>query len=219
MLVGIAGGSCSGKEQIRKALVRVLDRNPYTVDGFTMDNYYVCASARDLPKGEWNFDCLKAFDLDLLEKHLVLVKEGQNVEIPIYSKDPSDRIGDFKYYPSQINLVDGILLLATKTIRNLFDFTVFVDVSEKTLRVRRIIRDSDLEGRTEESIDAHLIATVLPAHRALVLPTKDFAHEKVENNMHWDQALPFEESEAGRSIIHFLKQKIIEAADAFFKGR
>jgi len=173
MLIGIVGGSGSGKTTVAKRLAKRLGKRCTLLN---MDNYYL-----DLPPGQnpqdSNFDAPNAFDFRLFEGHLASLKQGQAVEMPDYSfityrREP----GIFHHVqPASVLIVEGILVLYTPNLRELFDFSVYVETPDDERLLRRIERDMNERQRSIESIIKQYRKFVAPSFKSFVEPQKYFA--------------------------------------------
>jgi uridine kinase len=173
LLVGIAGGTGSGKTTLAEKIHQAF---PASVI-ISQDSYYKDLS--HLPHDEralTNFDHPNSLEFSLLRQHLISLKEGNAIDRPIYSfhthsrEERTDRIE-----PSQIILVEGILLFASPEIRELLDIKIFVDTDDDVRILRRIERDMRERSRDFTSIQKQYLTTVKPMHDAFVEPSKKYA--------------------------------------------
>lgn len=175
MIIGICGGTGSGKTTIaRKIIKSVGDDSVILIE---QDSYY--RNLADIPldeRHEANFDHPDAIDSELLRKHIRQLKNGETVEIPIYDyathirKPETERIE-----PKPVVLVEGILIFAQKKIRELLDIRIFVDTPDDVRFTRRLRRDIAERGRTVESVIRQYYKTVRPMHFEFVEPSKSHA--------------------------------------------
>ena len=174
-LIGIAGPSGSGKSALAVALHQELGASSTSV--IPMDAYYQDLSR--LPFEERcarNFDAPEALDWDLLESHMEALLAGESIEQPCYDFATHTRRGQSRsVQPLPYLLVEGILALHSKSMRQLFGLSVYVDASEDVCLARRIERDMRERSRTRESVLRQYEDTVVPMARAHVLPTRRFA--------------------------------------------
>jgi uridine kinase len=174
IIIGIAGGTGSGKSTIAK-IIRENVKNNITI--LTQDSYY--RSFGHLSKEERehiNFDHPNSFDTKLLIEHIKLLKNKIPINMPVY---------DFKTHlrkeetvlkkPSKIIIVEGILIFENRELRNLMDIKIFVDTDADIRILRRIERDMKERGRTLQSIIEQYRDTVRPMHLEFVEPSKRFA--------------------------------------------
>lgn len=174
-LVGIAGGSGSGKSALTAALGAALV--PLGVAHVCMDAYYRDRgdlSPRD--RERLNFDVPDAFDMERLVEDLRSLRRGRSVEPPRYCFVTHRRIGRGPAVtPADVILVEGILLLHDARIRDLLDLRIYLDAPGAVRLDRRIARDVRERGRTAESVHAQYRASTLPAHREHVEPSRAWA--------------------------------------------
>ena len=174
MVIGIAGGSGSGKTTITEQIVSLLGAD---VTVITHDNYY--RAHHDMTYEErslLNYDHPDAYETELLIEHLAALRQGKTVEIPAYDfsiHDRSDRT--ITVHPSSVIIVEGIVLFAHPELREMMDIKVYVDCDADVRILRRIIRDVQERGRSLESVINQYLATVKPMHEAFVEPSKRFA--------------------------------------------
>lgn len=174
-IVGVAGGSGSGKTYFVRSLVKALGAKNCAV--ILQDNYYIDQSAKfDFDGGSVNFDHPESLDFDLLGMHLEQLKSGKNVDVPIYDfKTHSRQKEILKTAPKKFVIVDGILILSQEKIRRQFDECVFVETCEELRFQRRLKRDVQTRGRTPEGVKAQFLNQVKPMHDLFVEPSKEFA--------------------------------------------
>jgi len=174
-LVGIAGGSGSGKTTFAREL---LGRLPETECALIFqDNYYIDQSARfDFDGGSVNFDHPDSLDFPLLARHLASLKAGSSIEIPIYDFGTHSRSrSTLPQAPKRIILVDGILIFHPEEVRALFDELVFFDTPETLRFARRLQRDIRERGRTADGVKSQFLKQVKPMHDQFVEPTLQHA--------------------------------------------
>lgn len=174
-VLGIAGGSGSGKTTIVDRLLRGPVGSAITL--LPHDAYY--RSRPDMPKvirETDNWDHPEALDNDLFVEHLDRLKSGQDVERPVYNFAIHHRMPETIRLESRaILLVDGILLFALEEIRRRLDLKVFVDTPADLRIVRRLVRDVNERGRSVESVVDQYQRTVRPMHDRFVEPSRGFA--------------------------------------------
>lgn len=174
-LVGIAGGSGSGKTSLAAAVASALE--PARVARLAHDAYYADRPhLDDGARAAADYDVPDALDRDLFVSHLRALRSGVPVAPPRYCFATHRRLGPGPMVePRDIVLVEGILLLHDPEVRAALDLKVFLDVPERTRLARRLTRDVVERGRSEAAVLAQFEATVRPAHRAWVEPTRSFA--------------------------------------------
>ncbi|MGB4305403.1 MAG: uridine kinase [Coprothermobacter proteolyticus] len=175
LLLGIAGGTGSGKTTVAKTLHDIVPKDQVTM--LSMDSYY-----RDFPnlsleeRRKLNYDHPNAFDFDLLYKHLQMLIQGESIKVPEYSFELYGRTGNYEIVvPRPVIIVEGILLFYDERIRNLFDIKIYVDTDADVRILRRLKRDVEKRGRTLDSVIKQYLETVRPMHIQFVEPTKRFA--------------------------------------------
>lgn len=174
-LVGIAGGSGSGKTTFAKKIVQRL-QNP-EVAHFSQDSYYLPSPPQKLRiNGDSNFDHPDAFDWPLLRDHLEKLKRGDSVEMPIYDYKVSRRSDKTQHVgPCKALLMEGIFTLWDEEIRNLFDIRIYLHVEADIRFIRRLHRDVRERGRSLDGIIRQYYDTVRPMHHEYLEPTKQYA--------------------------------------------
>jgi uridine kinase len=174
-LVGIAGGSGSGKTTLAAAVAAAL--GPARVACLAHDAYYLDRPGLDSgARAAVDYDAPGALDDALFVSHLRALRAGVSVEPPQYCFATHRRVGAGPMVePREIVLVEGILLLHAPEVRALLDLKFFVDAPEATRLARRLARDTGERGRRHDAVLAQFEATVRPAHRVWVEPTRSFA--------------------------------------------
>ena len=171
MVIGIAGGTGSGKTTITR---RLIERFGGDVSVIHHDNYY--KAHHDMPYEEralLNYDHPDAFDTDMLIEHLKLLKQGQSVQCPVYDYSIHDRTDrTITIRPTRVIVVEGILIYENKELCDQMDIKIFVDADADVRILRRIVRDVRDRGRSLESVINQYLSTVKPMHEAFVEPSK-----------------------------------------------
>lgn len=192
-ILGVAGGSGSGKTFFSEALVKELTRE--CGDGACQivyqDNFYIDQSHRfDKDGGAVNFDHPDSIDFSLLAKCLRQLKNGESVQIPLYDfATHKRREQTVEVTPKKIIIVDGILIFHTAEVRELFDDLVFFQTPEELRYSRRLERDVKERGRTPDGVKEQFLKQVKPMHDLFVEPSKAFAKTIVHDMGEYDQAL------------------------------
>lgn len=174
-LIGIAGGSGSGKTTFAKKLINTVEE---TITLFHMDSYYLPDQPeRHFTKsGKPNFDHPEAFDWELLRTHLTQLKRGEDVHSPVYDFKTSSRTNKTELTKaSGVVIFEGIFALFDQEIRNMFDIKVFLHVDSDIRFTRRLNRDVQERGRSLDSIIDQYYETVRPMHQKFLEPQKQYA--------------------------------------------
>jgi uridine kinase len=183
-IVGVAGGSGSGKTTVARRLVECLDTTSVAL--IDMDAYYrnmVHLSLEERRRVNW--DHPDAFDLDLLVTHLEALKAGTPIRKPSYdfvAHLRSDQTVDVQ--PADVVVIDGILLFVDPRVRELCDVKVYVDTDPDIRLLRRIRRDMRVRGRPLDEILEQYMETVRPMHLEFVEPSKRYADVIVPRGGH-----------------------------------
>lgn len=180
-ILGVAGGSGSGKTYFAKELQKALGEFSTIV---YQDNFYIDQSHRfDHDGGSVNFDHPESLDLKLLALCLSQLKKGEGTRIPIYDFKTHSRLKEELHIPpTKIIIVDGILIFHPDYLREQFDEMVFFDTPESLRFERRLERDVVERGRTPEGVRAQFFRQVKPMHDEFVEPSKAFAHTVVKDH-------------------------------------
>ena len=173
-IVGVAGGSASGKTEIVKTLKKHFEDK---IEIIEHDNYYFAHDNLTMDeRASLNYDHPQAFETDLLIEHVKKIINNEEINIPTYDFTIHTRSSDtLKKVPKPIVIVEGILVLENEELRNLMDMKVFVDCDGDVRLKRRITRDVVERDRTIESILTQYMETVKPMHELFVEPSKKFA--------------------------------------------
>lgn len=179
-ILGVAGGSGSGKTYFAQALADALGENATIV---YQDNFYIDQSHKfDHDGGSVNFDHPESLELTLLAKCLSDLKAGKSTEIPVYDFKTHTRSGTTLRVPSKtIVIVDGILIFHPDYLREQFDEMIFFDTPESLRFERRLERDVVERGRTVEGVKAQFLKQVKPMHDEFVEPSKMHAHTVIKD--------------------------------------
>ncbi|PAD36316.1 uridine kinase [Terribacillus saccharophilus] len=168
-ILGISGGSCSGKTQLSDSLQMKLGKDNVLI--ISQDNYYIEPNVSKLH--EYNFDTPQALDLRLLYENLKELSEGKSSRIPRYDFVTSTREGYTEVRPTPIIIVEGILLFHDQKIQDLCNLKLYLDADADTRLVRRILRDTSERNRTLDSILLQYERSVKKMHNTFVEPLKD----------------------------------------------
>jgi uridine kinase len=203
LILGIAGGSGSGKSTIAKAILEALPEGSGVL--LQQDHYY--RSQSHLPESERasvNYDHPDALELDLLTSHLDALRTGSPILRPTYDFTIHDRVKQgVRVAPAPVIVVEGILVLADDRLRSRFEVKLFVDTDADIRLMRRVRRDLEHRGRTFAQVRKQYYESVRPMHLAFVEPSKRFADivipEGGQNRVALDFLLSFvrQRAEAG----------------------
>ncbi|WP_438852813.1 uridine kinase [Brevundimonas nasdae] len=172
ILIAITGGSGSGKSTLAEALVSSLPQGAAVL--VREDSYYRdAASVPDFNADTFDFDDVAARDHDLMIADLKALKDGRAVTAPVYSFIHHGREPEGEPIPAaEVVVVEGIHLLCTPELTQLFDIRVFVDTPADIRFIRRLLRDQAERGRSADSIVSQYLATVRPGHERLTEPSR-----------------------------------------------
>jgi uridine kinase len=175
MVIGVAGGSGSGKTTVVRRIVESLGNEQVTV--LEHDRYY--RDRLDLrleERAALNYDHPDSLETDLLVRHVIELREGRPVDLPVYDFARYARQSIHETaFPRRAIIVEGILILTDAALRPLMDIKVFVDTDDDTRFIRRLQRDMSERGRTVQSVIEQYLATVKPMHLEFVEPSKRYA--------------------------------------------
>lgn len=175
MVVGIAGGTGSGKTTLADLILESVGRD--RIAYLPHDAYY--RDQKDLPlekRAKVNYDHPDSLETELLVEHIHQLKTGQVVEMPVYDFTTHSRKEKTVKVESQpVILVEGILIFVEKDLRNLFDMKIYVDTDADIRFIRRLTRDIEERGRTVKSVIEQYLSTVRPMHLEFVESSKRYA--------------------------------------------
>ncbi|WP_163537839.1 uridine kinase [Gracilibacillus sp. YIM 98692] len=175
VIIGVAGGSGSGKTSVTKAIQNRFTNQSVLV--LEQDFYYKDQS--DMPMEErlkTNYDHPLAFDNDLLIEHVEKLRNQQSIEKPVYDYTIHTRSEEvIPVDPKDVIIVEGILILDNTRLMDLMDIKVFVDTDADLRIIRRLLRDINERGRSIDSVINQYIQMVRPAHLQFIEPTKRYA--------------------------------------------
>ncbi|MCI5613778.1 MAG: uridine kinase [Agathobacter sp.] len=172
IFIGIAGGTGSGKTTLADRLVDSFGRDEVSI--IRHDNYYKRHDEMTYEERcKLNYDHPDAFDNDLLREHLLQLKEGKTVEVPVYDYTIHNRSNEVeKVVSAPVIVLEGILIFQEPMISELMDIKVFVDTDADVRILRRIQRDVEERGRSLQSVISQYLTTVKPMHEQFVEPSK-----------------------------------------------
>lgn len=175
LVVGIAGGSGSGKTTVAHKLAAAMPAGRCAT--IEHDAYY--RDQGGLPLAERaviNYDHPASLESDLLARHLRMLRKGETVDVPIYDFANHTRARETRRVaPARVIIVEGILVFTEAVLREQFDIKIFVDTDSDIRLIRRIRRDLEQRGRTFQSVRDQYYATVRPMHLEHVEPSKRWA--------------------------------------------
>ena len=180
IVIGVAGGTGSGKTTLVKALMNRFGDN---ISVLSHDNYYKRHDEMSYEeRTHLNYDCPDAFDTDMMIEHLRMLKNGQAIDCPTYDYTIHNRSDEVQHIePAPVLIVEGILPFVEPELCALFDYKIFVDTDADERILRRILRDVKERGRSLDSVIDQYLTTVKPMHEAFVEPSKRNADIIVPN--------------------------------------
>lgn len=175
LVIGIAGGSGSGKTTVSKEISKRLPADRVLI--LTEDAYYNDNSALSMDeRKKINYDHPNAYDTDLLIEQLEDLLDGKAIEMPTYNFNILSRAKDTIHVePADIIILEGILVLASEELRKFMDIKLFVDADDDIRFIRRLQRDTQERGRSIDWIISQYLATVKPSYNQFVEPSKKYA--------------------------------------------
>ena len=174
-IVGIAGGSASGKTTIVNNIKELFQND---IELISHDNYYLSNDDKTMEERvKLNYDHPSSFDTDKMIEDVKKLKEGEIIYRPVYDYTQHTRAKEVvEVHPKKVIILEGILILEDPRLRDLMDIKVFVDTDADERLMRRILRDTQERGRTVESVLNQYVTTVKPMHEQFVEPSKKYAH-------------------------------------------
>lgn len=176
LIIGIAGGTGSGKSTVARSVIDRLDTDKVTF--ISQDNYYKDQAHLSFEQRvTTNYDHPFAFDNELLITHLNQLIEQRTVQAPVYDFTAHERskVDTVELQPSNIVILEGLHVLSDENLRAMLDIKVFVDTDPDVRILRRVVRDIEERGRTIQSIHDQYLNTVKPMHDAFIEPSKKYA--------------------------------------------
>lgn len=180
--IGVYGGTGSGKTTIVSKIVSEFPTNEIQV--ISQDSYYKDTSHLTFEERcALNFDHPDAIDFPLLYQHVNSLKNGENIEQPVYSFETHNRTKEtVTVVPKKILIIEGILILNYPKLRSLFDLKIFIDADSDMRMERRVSRDISERGRTPEEVLNRYLNTLKPMHKQFIEPMKVHADITLENH-------------------------------------
>jgi len=176
VVIGIAGGTCSGKSSIASILIEEF-RYTKSINIIKEDDYYKDQSHLSMEeRRKTNYDHPLAFDFDLMIEHINKLINNESIEKPTYDYTVHNRSKVTEIvHPSDVLIIEGLFALYTPEIRDLEDIKIFVDTPADVRFIRRLKRDVKERARTVENITEQYLTTVKPMHDQFLEPTKQYA--------------------------------------------
>ena len=182
LIIGIAGGTGSGKTTVVHQIMNELPETEVGIisqDSYYKENHELSFDERALI----NFDHPRASDFDLLVAHLNELKEGNNINQPVYSFVTNNRTDDTVFtHPRKVMIVEGILILANPELRKLFDVKIYVHADSDERLIRRMKRDIAERGRDMHEVINRYQTTLKPMHEQFIEPSKAYADIIIPND-------------------------------------
>ena len=174
IIIGIAGGSGSGKTTISNRIINTF-RDEVTF--LCHDSYYKCNDALSMEERiSLNYDHPNAFDTELMIDDLKKLKNRMPINCPVYSFVLNNRTKEtIHIQPKNVIIVEGILIFENKNLRDMMDIKIFVDTDSDLRLIRRLLRDVKERGRDLDSVVKQYTSTVKPMHEQFVEPSKKYA--------------------------------------------
>ena len=174
-IIGIAGGTGSGKTTVVRKIVNALP--PHYVAVVPLDSYYNDTShMTEEERHAFNFDHPDAFDWKLLNRHLNDLRNGIAIEQPTYSYILCNRLPETVHVePKPVIIVEGIMMLINKKLRDMMDLKIYVDTDSDERLIRNIQRDVVERGRTVDMVLERYLQVLKPMHEQFIEPTKKYA--------------------------------------------
>jgi uridine kinase len=174
-LIGVAGGTGSGKTTVSRTIQAAVGQEFIAYlehDSYYRDHSHLSPAER----ARCNYDHPDSLDTPLLIQHLHALKAWQPVAVPVYDFASHTRLAQtHPVNPAPVILVEGILIFAERTLRELLDMRIYVDTDADLRFIRRLTRDINERGRSLDSVVAQYMATVRPMHLEFVEPSKRYA--------------------------------------------
>jgi len=184
ILIGICGGTASGKTTLSNKISEYLKNLNYSVNDISLDNYYKDLSSISFKERcNVNFDSPESIDIELFYQHLCVLKKGENVNIPIYSYKLHNRTKKTKLVAiSNFLIIEGLFIFHEEKLRRCFDLKIFLDVDYKTRFNRRLRRDIIERGRNKDEVENRFKSTIDVMHYKYVDKTKEYADVILKSN-------------------------------------
>ncbi len=205
IIIGIAGGTGSGKSTVVNRIAEHFDNNDIAI--LPLDSYYKDNS--DIPieeRRDINFDHPNAIEYELITQHIKELKEGKTVQCPIYSYITCTRSKEtVAIKPAHVLIVEGILCLTNKELRDTMDVKIFVDCEADLRLIRVVNRDIKERGRDAATVMLRYLETVRPMHEQFIEPTKNYADIIVPKGGHNRVAI--------NMMINFIEKALLDSGE------
>ena len=174
LMIGIAGGTGSGKSTLTQSIKEYFKEN---VTVLMHDNYYKAHDDMTYEeRSRLNYDHPNAFDTDLMIEHIKALREGKDIICPVYDFSAHNRSKEtITIRPNKVMVIEGILIFECKELTDLLDIKIYVDTDADVRILRRIMRDVEERGRSLTSVVSQYLNTVKPMHEQFVEPSKKYA--------------------------------------------
>lgn len=182
LIIGLSGGTGCGKTTVVNQILNELPKGEVGV--ISQDSYYKDNSHLSYEERVGiNFDHPRSIDFDLLAEHLKILKSGRSVQQPVYSFVEHNRTGDtITTMPRKVMIVEGILILNNRELRDMFDIKIFVHADSDERLIRRLKRDIAERGRDLSEVITRYQTTLKPMHEQFIEPMKEYADIIIPNN-------------------------------------
>ena len=182
LILGIAGGTGSGKTTVVNKILRELPAEEVTI--LSQDSYYYQNDHLSYQERcRINFDHPAAIDFDLMISHVEKLRQGKVIEQPVYSFVTHNRMPErIRTYPKKVVIIEGILIFTNKRLRDLIDIKVYVQADSDERLIRRLKRDIQERGRSIEEVLDRYQSTLKPMHQEFIEPTKSYADIIIPND-------------------------------------
>ncbi|MCB0445879.1 MAG: uridine kinase [Gelidibacter sp.] len=182
LIIGIAGGTGCGKTTVVNQILNELPEGEVGV--ISQDSYYKDTSHLSYEERvKINFDHPRSIDFELLEEHLRQLRNGNDIQQPVYSFIKHNRTGDtILTHPRKVMIVEGILILTNPELRAMFDIKIFVHADSDERLIRRLKRDITERGRDIDEVLTRYQNTLKPMHQQFIEPMKEYADIIIPNN-------------------------------------
>ena len=189
IIIGIAGGTGSGKTTVVKRIIESLSADEAAV--LPLDSYYKDSSMVPVEERQnINFDHPNAFDWELLSKHTAMLRKGQPIEQPVYSYLTCTRQKETVHVePRKVVIIEGILALSDRKLCKQMDLRIFVDADPDERLIRVIQRDVLERGRTAEAVMERYVKVLKPMHLEFIEPAKRVADLIIPQGGHNEKAI------------------------------